>query len=193
MHQKIKEAKESQNFAVFRSYCTNSPTWSDVVELMYKSCNSPTTMLSDDNRNVSGTMMVYNRLDPIIYGALDFPESGIYKKFVENEGVLNEIFDHSLLTCTPKVIANFIGNEANGYYVHADDHDVLLWHCEGQVEWRIYKDISKSDLGITSSDADYESIILNPGDLIFCPSELAHQVVVSEPRASFVFGFKMAQ
>jgi hypothetical protein len=193
MHKKIREAKESHNFTVFRSYCTNSPTWSDVVELMYKSSNSSNAILPDDKRNISSTMMVYNRLDPVIYGALDFPESGIYKKFFENEAALNEIFGHSLLTCNPKVIANLVGTEGNGYGIHPDDHDVILWHCEGQVEWRIYKDFPESDFFTTSSSLDYESVILNPGDIIFCPSGVVHQVVVSEPRASFVFGFRMPE
>lgn len=190
MHEKIQEGKDTNSLAVFRSYFTESPTWYDIIELMHRAANSEKQIFSEDTRNISGSMMTYNRLDPFIAGALDFPDTGIYNKFLQNEDRLKELFGYSLLTCSPKVIANLIGNESNGYYIHSDNHDVLLWHCEGQVEWRIYKDIPDSDLHTTSSNAEYESVVINPGDVIFCPSGVVHQVVVSEPRASFVFGWR---
>jgi hypothetical protein len=190
MHKKIQEARDLNKVAVFRSYFTVSPTWSDVIELMYKASNSTKETLSDDKRSISGSMLTYNRLDPVIFGALDFSDTGIYNKFLQNEEKITDLFGHSLFECNPKVIANLIGKEEKGYYIHSDNHDVFLWNCEGQVEWRIYKDSLESHIHTDLLNVYYESIVLNPGDAIFCPSGVMHQAVVSEPRASFVFGWR---
>jgi quercetin dioxygenase-like cupin family protein len=39
----------------------------------------------------------------------------------------------------------------------------------------------------TESAEPYESYILNPGDILFVPSGIVHQVVITEPRASILF------
>ena len=43
----------------------------------------------------------------------------------------------------------------------------------------------------TDSDQPYESYILNPGDILFVPGGIVHQVVVTEPRASILFNCYM--
>lgn len=191
MNKKIKKAKAENNFVVFRSHCKKTPSWSDVVELLYNSVKSQKQMIPEDVRNLSGTTFIYHKLDPVIYGAFDFPDTGIYKKFLKNEKKLRKLMGLNLLDANPKVIANMIGSEVRGYGIHPDDHDVVLWQCEGTVEWRIYKNFPESEIYSFTSSHEYESVILNPGDLIFCPSGLVHQVVVSGPRASLIFGFNV--
>jgi ribosomal protein L16 Arg81 hydroxylase len=55
------------------------------------------------------------------------------------------------------------------------------------MEWRIYPNLKDENIDqIKVKDEPYESYILEPGDVIYVPTGMGHQVVVSEPRASLI-------
>ena len=59
------------------------------------------------------------------------------------------------------------------------------------MEWRVYPDL-ELDLNQpppTKVNSDYVSYFLNPGDLLFSPKGIIHQVVIPEPRASIIYAF----
>lgn len=56
---------------------------------------------------------------------------------------------------------------ASTFGKHNDTMDVWFWQCEGVTKWIIN---------------NKESIILNPGDLIYVPAKVDHEVVPLSPR-----------
>jgi hypothetical protein len=62
---------------------------------------------------------------------------------------------------------------------HEDETDSLYLQCVGSVTWRIY-------VGDSEECTDYE---LNPGDVIFVPSGISHEVFPNSARCSIVFSF----
>jgi hypothetical protein len=178
-------AKQSNDAVLIKNIFSNTPSWDDFINNLNQKFNSEKTIDIYDKR-FHNNVLVYNKLDPIsftkIRSAEDYSNNIIEKSFSIYEIINNLNIQISYV----KSILNFVGNEAD-YYIHADHHDVISWHCIGQMEWRIYKTLKQQSPPPTTSDEPYESYILNPGDMLFVPGGLVHQVIVTEPRASILF------
>lgn len=178
-------AKQSNDAVLIKNIFSNTPSWDDFINNLNQKFNSEKTIDIYDKR-FHNNVLVYNKLDPIsftkIRSAEDYSNNIIEKSFPIYEIINNLNIQISYV----KSILNFVGNEAD-YYIHADHHDVISWHCIGQMEWRIYKTLKQQSPPPTTSDEPYESYILNPGDMLFVPGGLVHQVIVTEPRASILF------
>lgn len=72
-------------------------------------------------------------------------------------------------------LINFMGNQKT-IPVHTDSRDSFLWQAIGSVEWRICE--------TTEEDSPYESLTVNPGDVLFVPSGIIHTVFCPNPRAA---------
>lgn len=185
----IEDAKKNNKVLFFDKAITNVPNWNSFIDnLNYKFNSEKKYSLIEDKRMVND-VLIYNKMDPCVFNILtDNTES---KTIIEAENVLN-IFNKIMgfKSGCVKSLINFVGNEAK-YYIHADEHDVLSWHCIGQVEWRIYPNIilDKNIDPPTDVDEPYESYILNPGDVLYVPGGVVHQVVVDQPRASIVYNY----
>lgn len=88
-----------------------------------------------------------------------------------------------------KTVVNFVGNEAI-MPVHKDYHSTIFIQCVGSVSYKIYEGIDgETEVNLIEnirSDTKFESITLNPGDVMFIPKGKVHQVIATEPRASLL-------
>ena len=184
----FKEAKQNKQILHIPNMFSIVPTWNQFINnLNYKFNIKKTTSLEDFR--LHNDVLIYNKLDPVVFNlihedinAFDIPQ------VLLNLNILKNIFQQK--TSSAKALLNFVGNESL-YYIHADDHDVVSWHCIGQMEWRVYPDL-ELDLNQpppTKVNSDYVSYFLNPGDLLFSPKGIIHQVVIPEPRASIIYAF----
>jgi hypothetical protein len=170
---------------VIRGLFNHTPSWDPFIEaLNYNYSNVKDEFIWNDKLikkdGYSTNILIYNELDPVVFNVPPkiFPE--IYKMFMMFSEVLGE-------ELSVKAIMNFVGSESS-YWIHKDNHHVISWNCIGKIEWRIYKDLEDSELNsLELPNRHYESYVLNPGDVLFCPKGVAHQVVSSEPRASLIF------
>lgn len=182
----ILNAKQSNDIVLFKNLFTDTPGWDEfILDLNYK-FNSQKTIDIVDQR-FHNNVLFYNKLDPISFTKIkssDSYSSNIIKKSLNIYNIFTEISNNNISYV--KSIINFVGNESK-YYIHADHHDVISWHCIGQVEWRIYKGLEQQNPPPSETNEPYESYILNPGDVLFVPGGIVHQVVVTEPRASILF------
>jgi len=187
--EKIKDAKKNNKVLFFHKAITNVPNWNSFINnLNYKFNKKKEHLIFEDKRMIND-VLIYNKMDPSTFNILE--ESTESNTIIEAENVLkifNEIME--LESGCVKSLINFVGNEAK-YYIHADEHDVFSWHCIGQVEWRIYPNIilDKNIDPPTDVDEPYESYILNPGDVLYVPKGVVHQVIVNQPRASIVYNY----
>lgn len=76
-------------------------------------------------------------------------------------------------------IISFTNKEQNTA-IHSDPIDVIYCQFIGTANWHIYND----------RDEKIETFTLEPGDAIYCPATLTHEVESVTPRAaiSFMFG-----
>jgi hypothetical protein len=183
---KIQQARHDKNYVLFKSHSTIVPEWQDFLDSMNISYNHFKHEKLEDSRMASGAILILNKLDPIVFDSLEFKDSKLFSSATNTMGDLYKLMGRSF--SFSKFAINFVGGE-HGYYIHKDDHEVISWNCIGNVEYRIYRDIDDADIDKAESNSPYESVYLNSGDIIFLPAGLAHQVVVSEPRATLIFGY----
>jgi len=179
------KAKQSNEVVLFKNTFPDVPLWNDFIHNLNYKYNSKKTIDIYDQR-FHNDVLIYNKLDPISFtktNSIKDYSNNIIEKSYNIYNIINEI---STNLSYVKSIINFVGNEAK-YYIHADHHDVVSWHCIGQMEWRIYKTLKQENPPPTESSEPYDSYILNPGDILFVPGGIVHQVVVTEPRASILF------
>ena len=171
------------------------PDWSDFIEVLNKKFNNPSGSSPDprlvfkvgeNGKSEQTDILVYNKFDPVIFNVVDYAHG----QFASNDmpaahnfsNIFKNIFPHHAI----KAIINFVGNEYK-YWVHKDDHEVISWHCIGQMEWRIYEDIDDSRLNSQNFEGlNYNSYIVNPGDILYVPAGVAHSVLTEGPRASLI-------
>jgi hypothetical protein len=182
----ILNAKRSNKVVLFKNLFPIVPQWSEFISNLNYKFNNEKTININDKRFI-GDVIIYNKLDPISFTPTNKKNSYLLNIIQKSFNVYN-LFDNisnSNVSCVKSII-NFVGNEAK-YYIHSDNHDVISWHCIGQVEWRIYKSLKEEFPPPLETKEPYESYILNPGDILFVPAGIVHQVVVTEPRASILF------
>lgn len=176
-------ARETGQILHLSKFISNYPRWEDFINnLSYKLNSKKISDWNDprdfETKNGSTDVFAYNKFDIQVRHACELIDQNYKLNFLfKDSEILKELSFYSGFDFPNiKTLINFVGNESE-YHVHKDDHDVILIHCEGTVEWRIYK----------SLDADsFTSYLIKPGDIVFAPRGVFHQVVVSEPRASII-------
>ena len=80
------------------------------------------------------------------------------------------------LNCnTAHLYINLSSIGGNTFGKHKDSMAVYYWQCQGISKWTVWSD-------------QKEIVVLSPGDLIYCPANMYHEVIPLTPR----FGLSMA-
>jgi hypothetical protein len=194
MIEEFKKAVESGTTFYAKGALLNTPGWSEFIDLINTKYNNPSgydwdprlvsNPLKNGEKNTSD-ILIYGKFDPVVFRAIDYAYE-YRNNEMDSAMPFSQYFKELFPTHQIKAIINLVGNESK-YWVHKDDHDVVSWHCVGQVEWRIYHNLNPEDYDkLELEDKDFESYILNPGDLFYVPKGMAHQVVIEHPRASLI-------
>jgi hypothetical protein len=186
---KIIEASNNKTYALFRGLCKDVPNWSDFIENFDYNYNrdKDKNKNNPDRRYLTDHIMVYNKFDPIIFNAIEDKTTRLFDKSLEAQSLIKGLTKNKISSI--KSIINFLGNEQE-YWIHSDDHAVISWHCVGTIEWRFYKNVKEEDMEkISIEGAEYDSVVLEPGDVVYVPAGVVHQVINNKPRASLVFQY----
>lgn len=188
------KAREEKTVWHKKGILPNTPQWIDFFNLMTKKYHRPfeniwtphlmTNKL--ENGEMGGTdIMIYGKMDPVIFKAVQYADGNYGDNFIDASpmiDLLSPVFPRFEI----KAILNLVGGESE-YWAHKDDHEVVSWGCQGTMEWRIYPNLKDDNIDqIKVKDEHYDSYILEPGDLIYVPTGIGHQVVTPEPRASLI-------
>jgi hypothetical protein len=181
---KIKQAKKNKEVLLLRGMLPDVPSWNDILENLSNRFKIQECASIQDSRMIND-VLIYNKLDPQVFMA---PDQTAFSHAANAVNIFNQLMDFSC-SCIRSLI-NFVGNEAQ-YYIHADGHDVISWHCVGSIEWRIYTDASLENFSEPQTEItdNYDSYILRPGDVMYVPSGIVHKVVPFEPRVSLIFNY----
>jgi hypothetical protein len=191
------KAREENKVHLEKGLLPNTPQWIDFLNLMTKKYNKSDKIPYDDtwrikseDRWIDGTdIMIYNKMDPVIFKAVEYYSEGNYGDNLIDASAMIDLFAPIFPRFEIKAILNLIGSESE-YWVHKDNHEVISWHCQGKMEWRIYHSEAENELWKQEKnmkiEAPYDSYILEPGDVIYVPIGTIHEVVAPEPRASLI-------
>jgi ribosomal protein L16 Arg81 hydroxylase len=79
--------------------------------------------------------------------------------------------------------------QAQGFPIHADDHDVLVWQIYGEKTWRIYEQLEASTMKRLKVPTDVKVLSefrLQRGDVIYIPAGYPHEARTSMVQSGHV-------
>jgi hypothetical protein len=187
----IKDADNKFEPAYFKNFIDEDhiPSWQDFLNCIYEEWQEPTnndlaTIVAGNNEKLTGTVIVGKNL---YINALNGIDNGTYvkerfKKYFPEIFKMTETLEQkcgiSINLAGPKVCVGPYQNLS-----HKDSWPAFSLQCQGQTYWTI------SDKSLMGEDPiKYQKTFeMNPGDLLFFPEGIYHQIEVSAPRASLQF------
>ena len=187
----IKDSNINFKPAYFQNFIDKEylPSWFDFLNCIYEEWQQPTDselapMVSKNNEELTGTVIVGKNL---YINALNGINNGSYvrEKFKK---YFPEIFKMTIkLEVESGIALNLSGPKiCIGPYQnwsHKDSWPAFSLQCQGKTIWTL------SDKSLMEKDPiEYkETFEMNPGDFLFFPEGMYHQIEVSAPRASLQF------
>jgi uncharacterized RmlC-like cupin family protein len=166
-------AKNNNKALLLKNFMPEVPKWEDFINNLYNKTHSEQI---SDHKNLKHVkdVVIYNNLDLFVSHAANSNDENELNGLQNTIKILQDYLNVEFFNI--KALINFAGNEGD-YWKHEDINDVISWHCIGNVEWKIY------------NGDEYESFILSPGDLLYCPKGVTHHIIVDKPRASIVMDY----
>lgn len=190
-NQIIKDADSNFKPVYFKDFIDKEylPSWSDFLNCIYEEWQEPTDqnladIVSKNNEELTGTVIVGKNL---YINALNGINNGSYvrEKFRK---YFPEIFKMTVkLELESGIALNLSGPKVCvGPYQnwsHRDNWPAFSLQCQGKTVWTV------SDKSLMEKDPTTykETFEMNPGDFLFFPEGMYHQIEVSAPRASLQF------
>lgn len=188
--EQIKSAKKNNTFLHIKNFNSNVPTWANFINnLNYKYNNNYENKETQDKRfftnNDVKTEIVsqYDKLDAFAHYSYVFKNDESFFKESHLSGcediarMLYESLEEDKKFIHATAITNFIKHDKE-YEIHFDGTEVINWHCIGKIDWNVYDENNNCSV-----------LQIDPGDLVFIPAKMKHQVIIHEPRASIIFDF----
>jgi uncharacterized RmlC-like cupin family protein len=165
------------NVVVLTKYFNQDYSWDNFIN----SINDAYDLNDINNRiepskEVLGKINFWQKLTMTLDNINDKNFSGIQEKVDRLTSLHNTIKPNT--KCMGYFGAVSITNKEPTTGKHSDPIDVIYCQFIGSVTWNVF------------NDNGFESFIINPGDIIYVPKLIEHEVVSLTPRAaiSFVFG-----
>lgn len=180
IREKIEQARESRRAAVFEGLAKDTPKWEDFIQHAQRQADTPPTiipLIPLEERTINGVI-----LRNLFYLAVRDPDVEAFPK----TKYVRDIFDEALSgTIEPtSAFINYIGGEPP-IGVHADMRETVYWQCQGTSVWEISDDSVWPDTPKVLATHE-----LHPGDVIYLPRELKHNVAIRQPRCGIAFSFR---
>lgn len=163
----VKYAIDNHCGVQFKSLFNDTPSWESFIKHLDKSVIQPSPHYSDQYIHIMGQVFFWNYLSIQVDRAhLYFKE---YKDIMDN---IKNMHPENKVDAAFSIIS-FTRHEPSAIGNHFDDIDIFSWQCQGESIWYI------GDEGI-----DRKEFIMSPGDMIFCPAWVTHEVHSLSPRAA---------
>jgi mannose-6-phosphate isomerase-like protein (cupin superfamily) len=175
--QKIKlvlnESKTNSFPYVFKNICPNVPQWDQFIKHIDFEYHNPKAAFIPNNpyreRFIKGVLFK----NPM-YLNVHNPTTNFYPEINLFFDIFNKAIPYSGTPLAAYI--NFSKEEASN--PHFDKKDHLYWQCIGSTQWKFYKD-----------DKLIENVEVNPGDVVYIPAGVVHDVLTNGPRAALQFKY----
>lgn len=166
----IRKSYTENKAVVFNSVFPNDYTWETFINHIDASIIVPPASPKQGCREVIGSVNFWQSLTMTIENMSDlsFPELNDKAMFIQSM--------HGGHNSGQFAAISFTTHEPTTGK-HSDPVDVFYWQCVGDVKWTL------------SYENKEESFVLNPGDVIYVPTGIIHEVKSLTPRASISFMF----
>lgn len=174
----IQEAVDAQKGTVLREVIPvdKLPDWIHFLNHMtYAAKDSDPEHINkgfaEQGRKIIGTIHFWGEFNLVSSKLQDFyPHKDLYKS------VFHEIYGGELTDLTSVLSVTDWDPSSTR---HFDGADVLNLQCLGQTKWQVCE----------AYEGPCEEFVLNPGDVMFVPARLYHEVSAIGPRANIIFGY----
>lgn len=164
----IIENKKNGTTCVIKNFCADVPSWEEFIQYIEKaSCELsefPDT-LTEYDLNLGGKVVGNILIKQGLY---------LYIKANSDLGNSKKILEDARMLRVNLVLANAyvnLSSNIDSIPPHMDSADNFYWQCQGSVEW----------------EANGNSYLVEPGDLVYIPAKTLHAVKFSVPRAAMGF------
>lgn len=167
----VKNCKETGQANVFSRLFSKLPTWDDFLSHINESVR--------EVEYTGGNMGAKERVGKVNFWSrltmtVDSPELRFYSGLDEYIKTLSDMHYYSFAGCFSAI--SFTNVEPSTGR-HNDPVDVFYLQCIGKVTWVV-------------GENDPKEYVLGPGDVIYVPSGVMHEVKSLTPRAALSFMFK---
>lgn len=151
------------------------PDWSDFIGNIDTAIRENPKKSGGDTFEQIGNVMFYDSLTIRINHSQNYPYTGLkeMKKYIEDLG-LEIVRAYSFM--------NFSSLQKTSGE-HEDDIAIVYFQCVNSAKWITY---SRNN----DNSRDSKEFILNPGDIMFSPRKVFHEVIPDMPRAAISFSVK---
>lgn len=170
----LKKCKESLSPHLFKNICPEVPNWDHFINhLDFEYHNKKAAFVANNphrERFIRGVLFK----NPL-YINITNPTKEMYPHIDLFFNTFNQLIPYKGTALASYV--NFSKEESSN--PHSDKKDHLYWQCIGSTRWKFY-------------DNDYnliEEFKVNPGDVIYIPANLIHDVISEGPRAAIQFKY----
>jgi mannose-6-phosphate isomerase-like protein (cupin superfamily) len=159
----IVEHKKNRKILILKSFNRDVPNWDEFIDYLNISSNMPRPEETGFGNYAKGNVMTKEHFYYYM-----FTHGYLGNTSEEIEKTMANLFQTS--GGISGVFINFSSNMID-VIPHRDPQDNFYWQCIGSTEWVF----------------DGEKHMLDPGDLVFIPSNAEHAVNFSMPRAAITF------
>jgi mannose-6-phosphate isomerase-like protein (cupin superfamily) len=177
----LAEAIKSRSLAVFPKYYSSFPDkWEYFINFIEYGSQQPMPEKrrdeieeDDDNSQFRKGLVAFWGYMTIV---VDRPKKDFFPGLENIKSGLVSVFNKNPVGSLAIIS---LSSSEKKIHRHEDGTDSLYIQCVGSVTWRVYVENSENFI-------DYE---LKPGDLIFVPSGISHEVFPNKARCAIVFAF----
>jgi hypothetical protein len=203
LKERFKEAKENKTFIVEKSYISELPVWDTVLKFIYDQTSEED--LEKENKKVFEQILPDLKIINTVHGNI-VVQDPLWIKSLTGKAWEDIVELKTFLYKLNKDFGIDSGFENCSYYngtVHRPCNCNSIWHSDGLVVSLAVKHISDHKDVFDAAyvqligksfwkiDGDQNNIVvLNPGDLLLLPNELAHEVWGEGPRVGVLLNKK---
>ena len=184
----FQECKEKNIPYLFKSICNETPSWEEFIAHINDQYHNKRIAVVPSNpyreRFIRGVLFK----NPLYLNVLE-PSSQWYKTIDSFFDLFNQIIPYRGFALSAYI--NFSKEEPSEF--HFDETDNLYWQCIGETDWEFYVNKKRSFDNLEKFEKEYIKFKVSPGDVVYIPRGMMHNVKTSGPRGALQFKYNIPE
>jgi mannose-6-phosphate isomerase-like protein (cupin superfamily) len=160
--------KQNGTTCVIKNFCNDVPSWDEFIEYLDEATHQPSSFpdpLPQYDLNLGGKVVGNTLIKQNFYIYI-----APHRNIGNSERIIQEFsFIHPWFGIGNLYVN--LSSTIDNVPFHSDALDNFYWQCQGSVQW----------------EANGNTYVVEPGDLVFIPAKTSHAVNFSGPRAAVGF------
>jgi hypothetical protein len=186
----LQKCKELNEPYVFKSLCNEVPKWQNFID--HTNDQYWNNRIAEVPSNPYRERFVRGVLfkNPLYLNVVG-PNSKWYPEIDLFFNIFNEAIPYKGSALSAYI--NFAKEQPSD--PHFDETDNFYWQCIGQTIWKFYSSEKRSfsESNINKDSNGYFEFEVNPGDVVYIPRGMIHDVATMGPRAALQFKYNIPE